>query len=80
MVLIGCSPDLTFAGISIIVCRDSCPLPARSVYAYFYNSTLSFITSVLTEVMKERVDQVFIELLNNVGLGMMNDQGETLEM
>ena len=32
----------------------------------------------LTEAMKQRVDQAFIELLNNVGLATMNDQDKTL--
>ena len=37
-----------------------------------------FQIAELTEVIKQRADQAFIELLNNVGFGMMNDQDETL--
>ena len=37
-----------------------------------------FQMAELTEAMKQRVDQAFTELLNNVGLATMNDQDKTL--
>ena len=37
-----------------------------------------FQMAELTEAMKQRVDQAFIELLNNVGHATMNDQDKTL--
>ena len=37
-----------------------------------------FQMAELTEAMKQRVGQAFIELLNNVGHATMNDQDKTL--
>ena len=84
MVFIGCSPDITFAGISIIVYRL---MPAsRKVSIRLLSQQYAQCFSLLVIVSngwvnwgnEAEIDQAFIELLNNVGLATMNDQGKTL--
>ncbi|XP_057305364.1 uncharacterized protein LOC130642292 [Hydractinia symbiolongicarpus] len=74
--IFGCADDIPFAGISVIACGDFYQLPpiqARPVYAEYKNSLLNlshcwkhFKIAELTEVMRQRGDQHFIELLNNI--------------
>ena len=83
-----CSPDKPFAGISVIVCGDFYQLPPiqqRPVYAEFTDSMLNichcwrlFKIAELTEVMRQRGDQVLIKLLNNIRLGMVEKHDEDL--
>ena len=78
-----CSSGKPFAGISVIVCGDFYQLPPiqqRPVYANFADSMLNichcwslFKIAELTEVMRQRGDQVLINLLNNIRLGVVKD-------
>ena len=71
-----CSPDIPFAGISMIPYEDFCQLPLiqqRPVYTKFDDVILNishcwrlFKIAELTEVMRQRGDQKLITLLNNI--------------
>ena len=84
--IFGCSPDITFAGISVIACGDFYQLPPiqqRPAYAKFDDVTLNichcwrlFKIAELTEVMRERVDQELIMLLNNIRTGNITENDE----
>ena len=73
--IFGCSPHITFAGISVIACGDFYQLPPiqqRPAYAKFdvilniCHCWRLFKIAELTEVMRERGNQELIMLLNNI--------------
>ena len=84
--IFGCSSDITFAGISVITCRDFYQLPPiqqRPVYAKFDDVMLNishcwrlFKVAELTEVISQRGAQELITLLNNIRTGniIVNDE------
>ena len=84
--IFGCTTDNPFAGISIITCGDFYQLPPiqqKPVYANFNDSMLNilhcwrnFKIAELTEVMRQRGDQVFIDLLNNIRIGVLTEQDQ----
>ena len=84
--IFGCSPEVPFAGISIIVCGDFYQLPpiqARSVFADYKDAMLNichpwqcFKIAELTEVMRQRGDQKLIDLLNSIRIGVFDETHE----
>ena len=88
MEIFGCSPDISFAGISVIACGDFYQLPPiqqRPVYAKFHDVMLNishccrlFKIAELTEVMRQRGDQELITLLNNIRTGNITENDEKI--
>ena len=86
--IFGCSPDILFAGISVIPCRDFYQLPSiqqRPVYAKCDDVMLNishcwrlFKIAELTVVMRQRVDQELITLLNNIRTGNITENSEKI--
>ena len=83
--IFGCSPHITFAGISVIACGDFYQLPPiqqRPAYAKFdvilniCHCWRLFKIAELTEVMRERGDQELIMLLNNIRTGNITENDE----
>ncbi|XP_066935952.1 uncharacterized protein [Clytia hemisphaerica] len=78
--IFGCSENIPFAGISIIACGDFYQLPpikGGTIFSPFPEALLNidhiwrnFKLVELTEVMRQRGDQVFIDILNNIRLGI----------
>ena len=85
--IFGCSPDIPFPGLSIIACGDFYQLPpilARPVFEN-YDVMLNishcwryFKIAELTEVMRQRGDQRLIKLLNNIRLGVLDENDEQM--
>ena len=83
--ILGCNDGTPFAGVSIITCGDFYQLPpirASPVYAKFIGDQTvlniehiwrTFKISELTEVMRQRGDQIFIDLLNNIREGFVTE-------
>ena len=86
--IFGCNYDLPFAGVSIIVCGDFYQLPPiqqKPIYADFNDPILNiahcwryFKIAELTEVMRQRGDQTFIDLLNNIRVGEVSKSDEQI--
>ena len=86
--IFGCSPDIVFAGISVIACGDFyqlTPIQQRPVYAKFNDVMLNishcwrlFKIAELTEVMRQRGDQELITLLNNIITGNITENDEKI--
>ena len=84
----GSSSDLPFAGISIIVFGDFYQLPPiqqRTIYAEYKDVWLNlsplwrlFRIAELHEVMRQKGDNVFIDLLNKVRVADINIDDENL--
>ena len=78
-----CTEDIPFAGISIITCGDFYQLPpikGGTIFSLFPDVILNidhcwrhFKIVELTEVMRQRGDQVFIDILNNIRVGIINE-------
>ena len=86
--IFGCTTDKPFAGISVMVCGDFFQLPpikCGPVYAPFHDPMLSldnlwtnFKIAELTEIMRQRGDQTFIDVLNNVRIGEITEVDEEI--
>ena len=86
--IFGFAYDLPFAGISIIACGDFYQLPPiqqKPVYADFNDLMLNishcwryFKIAELTEVMRQKVDQALIDLLNNIRVGEVSEDDERI--
>ena len=85
--IFGCSPHITFAGISVIACGDFYQLPPiqqRPAYAKFdvilniCHCCRLFKIAELTEVMRERGNQELIMLLNNIRTVNITENDERL--
>ena len=80
--------DLPFAGLSIIALGDLYQLPPinqRSIYAEYKDAMLNifplwrlFKIAELTEIMRQKGDTTFIDLLNKVRVGNMDAHAEEL--
>ena len=86
--IFGCSPDIPFAGISVIACGYFYQLPSiqqRPVYAEFDDGMLNilhcwrlFEIAELTEVMRQIGDQTLLTLLNNIRTGNITENDEKI--
>ena len=86
--IFGTSEDIPFSGISILAFGDFYQLPpinARPVYGEYKDPLLNiaplwrlFKMGELTEVMRQKGDTVFIDLLNAVRVGKITHDDETL--
>ena len=86
--IFDCSPDIPFAGMSVIACGDFFQLPPiqqRPLYANFDDVMLNishcwrlFKIAELTEVMRQRSDQELITLLNNIRTGNITENDEKI--
>ena len=83
--ILGCSPDIPFAGNSVIACGDFYQLPPiqqRPVYAKFDDFMLNIShcwrSFELTEVMRQRGDQELIALLNNIRTRNITENDEKI--
>ena len=83
----GCSPDKSFAGISIIVFGGFYQLPPiekRIIYAEYKDTWLNFPTygdfeiAELVEVMRQRGDATLINLLNKVRTSNIDKEDEAI--
>ena len=84
----GCTQDIPFAGISIIVFGDFYQLPPvqqRTIYAEYKDAWLNlsplwrlFKIAELKEVMRQRGDTTLIDLLNNIRTASFNAEDENL--
>ena len=84
----GTSEELPFAGLPVISCGDFYQLPPinkRPIFAEYKDAMLNisplwrlFRMIELTEVMRQKGDDVFIQLLNKVRIGKVDHQVETL--
>ena len=82
--IFGDTDDNPFAGISIIACGDFYQLPPiqqRPVFAEYSDQMLNiahcwryFKIAELTEVMRQKGDQTFIDVLNNIRQGKITDK------
>lgn len=82
--IFGCSPFLSFAGIAVIAVGDFYQLPPirrQQVFAPFKNELLNlmhpwheFSICELTEVMRQRGNGEFIDILNHVRDGSFTNQ------
>ena len=80
--------DLAFAGLSLIALGDLYQLPPinqRPIYAQYKDALLNisplwrlFKIAEFTEVMRQKGDTTFIDLLNKVRVGNMDDHAEEL--
>ncbi|XP_066927647.1 ATP-dependent DNA helicase pif1-like [Clytia hemisphaerica] len=78
-----CTENVPFAGISIITCGDFYQLPpikGGTIFSLFPDALLNidhcwrhFKIAELTEVMRQRGDQVFIDILNNIRIGVVDE-------
>ncbi|XP_066927184.1 uncharacterized protein [Clytia hemisphaerica] len=79
-----CTENVPFAaGISIITCGDFYQLPpikGGTIFSLFPDALLNidhcwrhFKIVELTEVMRQRGDQVFIDILNNIRIGVVDE-------
>ena len=81
--ILGCTEDIPFAGISIITCGDFYQLPpikGGPIFSLFPDALLNvdhcwrhFKIVELTEVMRQRGDQVFIDILNHIRVGIIDE-------
>ena len=81
--IFGCRTDITFTEITTIAIGDFLQLPpvrAGAVYAEYKNGWLTFYPFLdllkiaeLTEVMQERCDAEFMNLLNHICLAELNN-------
>ena len=88
--IFGCSCDIPFAGISIIVFGDFYQLPPiqqRTIYAEYKDAWLNlsplwrlFRIAELKEIMRQRGDTVLIDLLNKVRTVNIDANDENLLM
>ena len=86
--IFGCSPDIPFAGISVITSGDLYQLPPiqqRHIYAKFDDVILNishcwrlFKIAEVTEVMRQRGDQELITLLNNIRTGNITENDDKI--
>ena len=86
--IFGCSPDIPFAGISVIACGDFYQLPLiqqRPVYAEFDDGMLKishcwrlFKIVELMEVMRQMGNQTLITLLNNIRAGNITENDKKI--
>ena len=86
--MFGCPNNIPFAGLSIIVVGDFLQLPpvrAKPVYAEYNGSWQNLVSlwnvfeiAELTEVMRQRGDGNFIDLLNHVRIAELNDSDVSL--
>ena len=86
--IFGSSPDVSFAGISVIVFGDLyqlTPIKQRAVYAEYNHAWLNisplwrlFEMAELHEVMRQRGDVTFIDLLNRVRIAEVNTDDENI--
>ena len=84
----GISKELPFAGISIIALGDLYQLPPinqRPIYAEYKDALLNisplwrlFRMAELTEVMRQKGDTIFIDLLNKVQIGNIDTHVKSL--
>ena len=82
--IFGTTNNAPFAGISIIACGDFYQLPpiqAKPVYAEYNDPILNidhcwkyFKIAEFTEVMRQRRDPTFIDLLNNIQQGIVTGE------
>ena len=88
--IFGCSPDKLFAAITIILVGDLYQLPPiqqRPIFAEYFDDMLNifplwriFKICELSEVMRQRGDNVLISLLNKIRIGTVdNDTNQILE-
>ena len=83
--IFGCKPDEQFAGIPMLVCGDLYQLPPVKGKSIFSVSDQSidkllsldlwrlFTLAELTEIMRQKDDVDFIELLNKVRVGNVDE-------
>ena len=77
--IFGCSPDIPFAGISVIACGDFYQLPLiqqRPVYAEFDDDLFKIVE--LMEVMRQMGNQTLITLLNNIRAGNITENDKKI--
>ena len=87
--IFGCTSDLPFAGLSVIVCGDLYQLPPVTPPSIFAgkNSIKGLLTqdlwhkfciAELNEVMRQKGDMEFINLLNKVRVGNIDEEVDRL--
>ena len=86
--IFGTSEEIPFAGISILAFGDFYQLPpinARPIFAEYKDPMLNiaplwrlFRMGELSEVMRQKGDCVFIDLLNNIRVANINSSDEIL--
>ncbi|XP_057316777.1 uncharacterized protein LOC130657796 [Hydractinia symbiolongicarpus] len=86
--IFACRDEIPFAGITVIECGDLYQLPPvqqRPVYADYKSDWLNLVHlwklfefAELTEVMRQKGDNVLIDLLNNVRIGKLDKKDEEL--
>ena len=86
--IFGTSEDISFSAISILAFGDFyqlTPINSRPVYGEYKDALLNiaplwrlFKMGELTEVMPQKSDTVFIDLLNVVRVGTITHNDETL--
>ena len=86
--IFGTDENVPFAGISILVCGDLHRLPPiqqSPVFGNYKDEILNidhcwkyFLIAELTQVMRQRGDETFIDLLNMVREGNLTDQDAKL--
>ncbi|XP_057304469.1 ATP-dependent DNA helicase PIF5-like [Hydractinia symbiolongicarpus] len=86
--IFACRDEIPFAGITVIACGDLYQLPPvqqRPVYADYKSDWLNLVHlwklfefAELTEVMRQKGDNVLIDLLNNVRIGKLDKKDEEL--
>ena len=74
--IFGCNSNIPFAGLTVIFCVDCFQLPtiqARPIYSDYNDERQNIVhlwrmfkLAELTEVMRQKGDDTFIDLLNNV--------------
>ena len=84
--IFGCNSNIPFAGLTVIFCGDFFQLPPiQSIYSDYNDEWQNLVhlwkmfkLVELTEVMRQKGDDTFIDLLNNVRTESINDQDEKL--
>ena len=86
--IFGCETFRLFAGLTVILVGDLYQLPPimqRPIYAEYYDMSFNifplwrnFGMVELTEVMRQKGDCVFIDLLNNIRIGCLTEADEEL--
>ena len=86
--IFGCPDNVPFAGITIIACGDFYQLPpvqTRPIYAEYKDPMLNisplwseyFKLAELTEVMRQKGDDIFIDILNKVRIAKLDENAKT---